>query len=208
MREHFTRGWAGWLATKHLNKAPESRIRPTWNWPDLSLPDAESTRVEEASHAEPDPSLPSTEESSLQDTTPAEQFSSFAVTYEIVKQSSIMTNNGIEGWHLGLNRRAAGKSQLPLYLLISLLHREAHLTSLQWLVSERKLRRNFLSRHCTQSTPKNGSFSHFDISTSLLFATRSYGNDLKFVSNWLQCLLTSQPAHPRVKCYIIARSVN
>ena len=32
---------------------------------------------------------------------------------------SIRTNNDIEGWHLGLNRRAAGKSQLPLYLLVS-----------------------------------------------------------------------------------------
>ena len=41
---------------------------------------------------------------------------------------SIRTNNDIEGWHLGLNRRAAGKSQLPLYLLISLLYREARLT--------------------------------------------------------------------------------
>ena len=40
------------------------------------------------SHTEPDPSLPSTEESSLQDPTPAEQSSSFAVTYEIVTQSS------------------------------------------------------------------------------------------------------------------------
>ena len=55
---------------------------------------------------------------------------------------AIRTNNDIEGWHLGLNRRASGKSQLPLYLLITLLHREARLTSLQIrLVSERKLRR-------------------------------------------------------------------
>ena len=55
---------------------------------------------------------------------------------------SIRTNNDIEGWHLGLNRRAARESQLPLYLLISLLHREACLTSLQIrLVSEKKLRR-------------------------------------------------------------------
>ena len=38
--------------------------------------------------------------------------------------------------------RADGKSQLPLYLLISFLHREARLTSFQIrLVSERKLRR-------------------------------------------------------------------
>ena len=55
---------------------------------------------------------------------------------------SIRTNNDIEGWHLGLNRRASGKSQLPLYLLISLLYREARRTSLQIrLVSEKKLRR-------------------------------------------------------------------
>ena len=53
-----------------------------------SLPDAESTRIEDKSQAEPDPSLSRTEESSLQDPTPAEQFSSFAGTYEIVTQSS------------------------------------------------------------------------------------------------------------------------
>ena len=56
--------------------------------PDPSLPDAESTLLKDMSHAEPDPSLPSTEESSLQDPTPAEQSSSFAITYEIVQQSS------------------------------------------------------------------------------------------------------------------------
>ena len=54
---------------------------------------------------------------------------------------SVRTNNDIDGWHLGLNRRASGKSQLPLYLLIRLRHREARRTSLQIrLVSERKLR--------------------------------------------------------------------
>ena len=47
---------------------------------------------------------------------------------------------------------------------------------------------------------KTLSFGYF---YQFTFATRSYGNDLKFVSNWLQCLVTSQPAHPRVKCYII-----
>ena len=57
-----------------------------------------------------------------------------------VFMKSIRMNYDIEGWHLGLNRRAAGKLQLPLYLLISLLHREARLTSLQIrLVSEKKL---------------------------------------------------------------------
>ena len=56
--------------------------------PDLSLPDAVSTRIEDMSHSETHPSLPSTEISSLQDPTPAERSSSFAVSYEIVTQSS------------------------------------------------------------------------------------------------------------------------
>ena len=42
-----------------------------------------------------------------------------------VFMKSVWTNNDIEGWHLGLNHRASGKSQLPLYLLIRLLHHEA-----------------------------------------------------------------------------------
>ena len=52
---------------------------------------------------------------------------------------SIRTNNDVEGWHLRLNRQASGKSQLPFYLLVKLLHKEALLTSLQIrLVSEKK----------------------------------------------------------------------
>ena len=44
--------------------------------------------------------------------------------------------------HNGLNRRASGRAQLPMYLLIQLLYREAKLTVIQiHLVSERKLRR-------------------------------------------------------------------
>lgn len=59
-----------------------------------------------------------------------------------VYMKAILTNNDIEGWHLGLNRRAWGKSQLPFYLLVDLLHSEARRTALQIrLVSERKLRR-------------------------------------------------------------------
>ena len=59
-----------------------------------------------------------------------------------VFKEAVRTNNDIEGWHHGLNRRAEGKTQLPLYLLIHLLHQEARLTSLQIrLVSERKLKR-------------------------------------------------------------------
>ena len=55
---------------------------------------------------------------------------------------SIRTNNDLEGWHNALNRRANGKSQLPFYLLIDLLHKEAKLALLQIrLVSEKKLKR-------------------------------------------------------------------
>ena len=55
---------------------------------------------------------------------------------------SIRANNDVEGWHLRMNRQASGKSQLPFYLLVKLLHKEALLTSLQIrLVSEKKLRR-------------------------------------------------------------------
>ncbi|KAK3698433.1 hypothetical protein QZH41_010007, partial [Actinostola sp. cb2023] len=53
----------------------------------------------------------------------------------------IRTNNDIEGWHHGLNRRASGR-HLPLYELIELLHREAKLCAIQIrLVSNQKLTR-------------------------------------------------------------------
>ena len=59
-----------------------------------------------------------------------------------VFMQSIRTNNDIEGWHHGLNRRAAGRCGLPLYMFVALLHKEARLVSLQIrLVSERKLKR-------------------------------------------------------------------
>ncbi|KAL9984046.1 hypothetical protein ACROYT_G006302 [Oculina patagonica] len=59
-----------------------------------------------------------------------------------VYMQSIRTNNDVEGWHNGLNRRAQGKSQLPFYMLITLLHEESRLTTLQIrMVSEQKLRR-------------------------------------------------------------------
>ena len=47
-----------------------------------------------------------------------------------VYMQSVRTNNDVEGWHHGLHTRAQGKSQLPMYLLIDLLHKEARLTSL------------------------------------------------------------------------------
>jgi len=55
---------------------------------------------------------------------------------------AIRTNNDVEGWHNGLNRRASGRSNIPFYLLIPLLKREAELCAMQVrLVSERKLQR-------------------------------------------------------------------
>ena len=42
----------------------------------------------------------------------------------------IDTNNDVEGWHLRLNRQASGKSQLPFYLLVKLLHKEALLSNI------------------------------------------------------------------------------
>ena len=54
----------------------------------------------------------------------------------------MLTNNDTEGWHHVLNRGAEGKTRLPLYLLIQLLHQEARLTSLQIrLVTEKKLKK-------------------------------------------------------------------
>ena len=52
------------------------------------------------------------------------------------------SKNDVEGWHHGLHRRAAGRQNLNLYLLIDLLHQEAWLTALRIrLVSEKKLTR-------------------------------------------------------------------
>ena len=59
-------------------------------------------------------------------------------------------NNDLEGWHNGLNRRAKGQSQLPLYILIQVLHREATLVSIQIrLVSDKKLKRHQRSSYRT-----------------------------------------------------------
>ena len=55
---------------------------------------------------------------------------------------AIRTNNDVEGWHNDLNRCASGRSNIPFYLLIQLLKREAELCAVQVkLVSERKLQR-------------------------------------------------------------------
>ena len=60
-----------------------------------------------------------------------------------VSMESVKTNNDFEGWHNGLNRHAKGEFQLPLYLLIQLLHKESSLVPLQIrLLSETRLRRH------------------------------------------------------------------
>ena len=55
---------------------------------------------------------------------------------------AIRMSKNIEGWHRRLNERARN-GQLNFYLVVSILHEEAELVSLQvCLVSERKLRRH------------------------------------------------------------------
>ena len=51
-------------------------------------------------------------------------------SWSVFKQA-VRTNNDIEGWHNALNRRASGKSQVPFYLMIKILHNEARLASLR-----------------------------------------------------------------------------
>lgn len=56
---------------------------------------------------------------------------------------SVRTNNDVEGWHNSLKRRAQGRSNLPYYMMVQLLHEEARLETLQIrLVSKKKLRRH------------------------------------------------------------------
>ena len=63
-----------------------------------------------------------------------------------VYMQSVRTNNDVEGWHHDLHIRAQGKSQLLMYHLIDLFHKEARLTSLSVrIASEKKLRR--VQRH-------------------------------------------------------------
>ena len=82
-------------------------------------------------------------------TEPLQQFVSYIVENWIrntvwhpkcwsVFMQSIRTNNDIEGWRHSLNRRAAGRCGLSLYMFVALLRKEARLVSLQIrLVSER-----------------------------------------------------------------------
>ncbi|XP_077868947.1 uncharacterized protein LOC144359867 [Saccoglossus kowalevskii] len=53
---------------------------------------------------------------------------------------SVRTNNDVEGWHSRLNKKGK-KANLPFYLLVTLLHREATIINVHVrLVSEKKLR--------------------------------------------------------------------
>ncbi|CAH3026640.1 unnamed protein product, partial [Porites evermanni] len=57
-----------------------------------------------------------------------------------VYMEAVRTNNDLEGWHNALNRRGKGRAQLPLYILIQLLHKEAALVSLQTRVRQKTAR--------------------------------------------------------------------
>lgn len=57
-----------------------------------------------------------------------------------VFDQAVRTNNDLEGWHNALNRRAHGRSHLPFYMLVELLHQEARLSKVQIkLVSDGKI---------------------------------------------------------------------
>ena len=59
-----------------------------------------------------------------------------------IYQPAVRTKNDIEGWHNALNRRAGCHANLPFYLLVEILFREAETTTINIrLVSERKLKR-------------------------------------------------------------------
>jgi hypothetical protein len=65
----------------------------------------------------------------------------WAVSEWSVFMQPVRTNNDVEGWHRRLNVQAR-RGQLPLYMLIQLLHRESRVVELQaTLVSDNKLRR-------------------------------------------------------------------
>ena len=57
-----------------------------------------------------------------------------------------------EGWHNGLKKCASGRAQMPLYMLVHLLHKEAYLVAHQVrLASKRKLQ-NYHSIHAKISS--------------------------------------------------------
>lgn len=61
-------------------------------------------------------------------------------TWSVCKKN-VRTNNDVEGWHRRLNSHA-GKSQLPFYVLTSLLKQEAEDVNMTFkLVSDRKIER-------------------------------------------------------------------
>ena len=65
---------------------------------------------------------------------------------------SFFTNNDIEGWHNGPKKCASGRAQMPLYMLVHLLHKEAYLVAHQVrLASKRKLQ-NYHSIHAIISS--------------------------------------------------------
>lgn len=64
-----------------------------------------------------------------------------------VFKQSVRTNNDVEGWHRRLKSRAC-RGNLPLFMLIKLIHREAQNAGLQvLLLSEGKIRRHTRRRY-------------------------------------------------------------
>ena len=75
------------------------------------------------------------------------------------QQHAATRSNNDEGWHHGLHRRATGRQNVNLYLLIYLLHQEARLTALPIrLVSEKKNLQECSRKSTGPCRPKSSSY--------------------------------------------------
>ncbi|XP_069103445.1 uncharacterized protein [Argopecten irradians] len=102
----------------------------------------------------------------------------FTVSEWSVFGKAIRTNNDVEGWHNRLNSRCTTRGQVPFYLLIQELFKEASAIPLQVrLVSEGKLKR-YQRRRTTDGQIKVfrlwKSYQRQEISTSRLLRECSF----------------------------------
>ena len=95
---------------------------------------------------------------------------------------SIWTSNDLEVYHNALNRRAGGRHNLPFYMLVELLHREAGLSLIQsCFISQKKLEHHQRMTYRRLQGKIIGAWEDFSdskITERQLFQTRSYINGL------------------------------
>lgn len=79
-----------------------------------------------------------------------------------VYRQAVRTNNDIEGWHIALSRRVGGQCGLSLYSLIELLDREARLTPITSIVSDRTLKQIQRKQHRNLQARLFGSWEKYE----------------------------------------------